>query len=76
MIAADFNQMPGGGREPIANVAHITAGSAAQNMYTAGTPYGVQMLTQVNMNQKALNKGLKLPKDVVPPALISFGFAD
>ena len=45
VIAADFSQMPSMDREMVSNVAFFTAGSAAQNMYTAGTIHGLQMLT-------------------------------
>jgi len=76
VIAADFSQMPGGENEMTKNVAHLPAGSSAQNMYTAGILHDVQMLTQITINHAVLKEGLDLPEDVVPLALLSFGHSD
>jgi nitroreductase len=75
VIAADFSQMPSMDREMVSNVAFFTAGSSAQNMYTAGTIHGLQMLTQITIDTNVLEKELKLTDDVVPLVLLSFGFS-
>ena len=51
VIAADFNEMPGSNKD-VKNVAYLSAGSAAQNMYVAGAVYNIQMLTKVSINKK------------------------
>ncbi len=74
VIAADFNEMPGSNKD-VKNVAFLSAGSAAQNMYVAGAVFNVQMLTQVSINKKRLKKQLELPDGVEPLATLTFGYA-
>ncbi len=74
VIAADFNEMPGSNKD-VKNVAFLSAGSAAQNMYVAGAVFNVQMLTQVSINKKRLKKQLDLPEGVEPLATLTFGYA-
>ena len=74
VIAADFNEMPGSNKD-VGNVAFLSAGSAAQNMYVAGAVYNIQMLTQVSINKKRLKKILNLPDKVEPLATLTFGYA-
>ena len=62
--------------EEVRNVAFLSAGSAAQNMYVAGAVYKIQMLTQVSISNKAIKKGLNLPKDVEPLTILSFGYSE
>ena len=75
VIAADFNEMPGSNKD-VKNVAFLSAGSAAQNMYVAGAVYNVQTMTQVSINKKKLKKQLKLPDKVEPLATLTFGHAN
>ncbi|MBW1891404.1 MAG: nitroreductase family protein [Deltaproteobacteria bacterium] len=75
VIAADYNEMPSFNEE-IRNVAFMSAGSAAQNMYVAGAVFKIQMLTQVSIPNKALKKRLNLPKSVEPLTILSFGYSD
>lgn len=75
VIAADFDKMPSFNKD-VKNVAFLSAGSAAQNMYVAGAVYNVQMLTQVSINKKKLKKQLKLPDKVEPLATLTFGHAN
>ena len=74
VIAADFNEMPSSNKD-VRNVAFLSAGSAAQNMYVAGAVYNVQMLTQVSINNKRLKKLLNLPDKTEPLATLTFGYA-
>jgi len=75
LIAADYNEMPGF-KEEIRNVAFMSAGSAAQNMYVAGAVFKIQMLTQVSIPNKAIREGLNLPKGVEPLTILSFGYSE
>lgn len=75
VIAADFNEMPSYNKD-VKNVAFLSAGSAAQNMYVAGAVYNIQMLTQVNINKKRIKKNLNLPDNVEPLATLTFGYAN
>lgn len=75
VIAANFNEMPSFNEE-VRNVAFLSAGSAAQNMYVAGAVYKIQMLTQVSISNKAIKKGLNLPKGVEPLTILSFGYSE
>jgi len=75
VIAADFNEMPGFSEE-VRNVAFLSAGSAAQNMYVAGAVYKIQMLTQVSISNDEIKKGLNLPNGVEPLTILSFGYAE
>jgi len=75
VIAADYNEMPSFNEE-IRNVAFLSAGSAAQNMYVAGAVYKIQMLTQVSIPNQAIKNGLNLPKGVEPLTILSFGFSE
>ncbi|MBW2176816.1 MAG: nitroreductase family protein, partial [Deltaproteobacteria bacterium] len=75
VIAADYNEMPSFNEE-IRNVAFMSAGSAAQNMYVAGAVFKIQMLTQVSIPNKAIKKRLNLPKSVEPLTILSFGYSD
>ena len=74
VIAVDFNEMPGFNKD-VKNVAFLSAGSAAQNMYVAGAVYNIQMLTQVSINKKRIKKQLDLPDKVEPLATLTFGHA-
>ncbi len=74
VIAADFNEMPSSNKD-VKNVAFLSAGSAAQNMYVAGAVYKIQMLTQVSINKKRIKKNLNLPDNVEPLATLTFGYA-
>ncbi len=74
VIAADFNEMPGSNKD-VKNVAFLSAGSAAQNMYVAGAVFDIQMLTQVSINKKKLKKQLDLPDGIEPLATLTFGYA-
>ncbi|MBU8849881.1 MAG: nitroreductase family protein [Desulfobacterales bacterium] len=75
VIAADFDEMPGSNKD-VKNVAFLSAGSAAQNMYVAGAVYNIQMLTQVSINKKRIKKQLNLPDKVEPLATLTFGYAN
>lgn len=75
VIAADFDKMPGGNNGSTRDVAFMTAGSVAQNMYIAGAVYNIQMLTQVSIKHKNIKNGLNLPKDVEPLTILSFGYS-
>lgn len=75
VIAADFNEMPSYNKD-VKNVAFLSAGSAAQNMYVAGAVYNIQMLTQVSINKKQIKKNLNLPDNVEPLATLTFGYAN
>ncbi len=75
VIAADYDEMPSFNEE-IRNVAFMSAGSAAQNMYVAGAVFKIQMLTQVSIPNKAIKKGLNLPKGVEPLTILSFGYSE
>ncbi len=74
VIAADFNKMPSSNKD-VKNVAFLSAGSAAQNMYVAGAVHNIQMLTQVSINKKRLKKILNLPDETEPLATLTFGYA-
>ena len=74
-IAADYNEMPSFSEE-VRNVAFLSAGSAAQNMYVAGAVFKIQMLTQVSISNKAIKKGLNLAKGVEPLTILSFGYSE
>ena len=74
VIAADFDEMPSSNKEA-RNVAFMSAGSAAQNMYVAGAVHNIQMLTQVSIPKKKIKKGLNLPKDIEPLTILSFGYS-
>jgi len=75
VINADFDEMPGSNSGTTRDVAFMTAGSAAQNMYVAGAVYGIQMLTQVSIREGQIKKGLNLPEDVEPLIILSFGYS-
>lgn len=75
VIAADFNEMPGGNKGTTRDVAFLSAGSAAQNMYVAGAAYDIQMLTQVSIEHNKIKKGLNLPGEVEPLTILSFGYS-
>jgi len=74
VIAADYNEMPSYNKD-VKNVAFLSAGSAAQNMYVAGAVYNIQMLTQVSINKNRIRKNLNLPDKVEPLATLTFGYA-
>jgi len=75
VIAADFDEMPSGNTGTTRDVAFMSAGSAAQNMYVAGAVYNIQMLTQVSIKEEKIKKGLNLPENVEPLTILSFGYA-
>ena len=75
MIAADLNQMPSYNQD-VKNVAFLSAGSAAQNMYVVGAAYHVQMLTQVSFRNDRIIKGLELADNIEPLAILTFGYAN
>ncbi|MCP3952114.1 MAG: hypothetical protein GY697_07845 [Desulfobacterales bacterium] len=75
VIAADFNEMPSYNKD-VKNVAFLSAGSAAQNMYVAGAVYNIQMLTQVSISKDRIRKNLNLPDKVEPLATLTFGYAN
>ena len=75
VIAADFNKMPGGKKGTSRDVAFISAGSAAQNMVVAGTALNIQMLIQSSIKHNKIRKGLDLPKNIEPLAILSFGYS-
>jgi len=58
------------------NVAFLSAGSAAQNMYVAGAVNKIQMLTQVSISNQTIKKGLNLAKGVEPLTILSFGYSE
>ena len=73
VIAADFNNIHSANKE-IRNVAFVSAGSAAQNMYVAGAVYNIQMFTKVFISEKWLTKSLNLPNKVEPLITLAFGY--
>ena len=75
VIAADYNEMPSFSEE-VRNVAFLSAGSAAQNMYVAGAVYKIQMLTQVSISNQAIKTELNLAKGVEPLTILSFGYLE
>jgi|GEM_PF-4042325 len=75
LIAADLNRMPSFNQD-VRNVAYLSAGSAAQNMYLMGTANHVQMLTQVSFRNDRLIKSLALPDNIEPLAILTFGYAN
>ena len=74
VIAADFDKMPGSNSD-VKNVAFLSAGSAAQNMYIAGAAYGIQMLTQVSIKHDELKTKLNMPNKMEPLTILSFGYS-
>ncbi len=74
VITANFNEMPRYNKD-VKNVAFLSAGSAAQNMYIAGSVYNIQMLTQVSINKKEIKELLKLSENVEPLTTLTFGYA-
>ena len=75
VIAADFDAMPSGFKGMTRDVALFSAGSAAQNMYVAGTVYKIQMLTQLSMKNNEIKKGLDLTGDIETLMILSFGYS-
>ncbi len=75
IIAADFNKITSSHKE-IRNVAFVSAGSAAQNIYLAGAVYNIQTFTKVFIGKKWLTKALDLPDNVEPMITLDFGYAD
>lgn len=74
VISVNYNNMPGGKKTINSNVGYMTAGFAAQNMFTAGSLYNIQMLTQVYFKNDYLKKELKILKNEELLTLISFGY--
>ena len=74
VIAADFDNMLGGKKGMARDVAFMSAGAAAQNMIVAGAASNVQMLIQVSIKHNGIKKGLNLPKNIEPLALLPFGY--
>ncbi len=75
VIAADFNKITSSHGE-VRNVAFVSAGSAAQNIYLAGAVYNIQTFTKVFIQKKWLTKTLDLPDKVEPLVTLAFGYAD
>ncbi len=75
VIVADFNNIHSSNRD-IGNVAFVSAGSAAQNMYVASAVYNIQTFTKVFIQKKWLKKFLKLPNKVEPMVTVAFGYVD
>ncbi|MCP4137009.1 MAG: hypothetical protein GY754_38935 [bacterium] len=73
ILCADYGKLSGGKTNTTRDAALLTAGSAAQNMRIIGTAHKVQMLTQVYFSGAQLKKKLKIPGNVEPLALVSFG---
>jgi len=73
VIAADFNQIYSS-HAGIRDVAFVSAGSAAQNMYVAGAVYNIQTFTKVFINQKRLTEILDLPDKIEPLVTVAFGY--
>jgi len=74
VIAADFNEIVSS-HPDIRDVAFVSAGSAAQNMYVAGSVYNIQTFTKVFIDTKRLKKLLELPDTVEPLMTVAFGYA-
>jgi len=74
VIVADFNEIHSS-HSGIRDVAHVSAGSAAQNIYVAGAAYGIQTFTHVFIGKKRLTKLLNLPDKAEPLVTIAFGYA-
>jgi hypothetical protein len=74
VIAADFNKITSS-NSAVRDVAFVSAGSAAQNMYVAGAAFGIQTFTKVFISEKWLTKLLNLQDKVEPLVTISFGYA-
>jgi len=74
VIAADFNEITSSHKN-IRDVAFVSAGSAAQNMYVAGAAYNIQMLTKVFINKKRLKTILNLHDEIEPLITLTFGYA-
>jgi len=74
VIAVDFNEIASS-HPDIRDVAFVSAGSAAQNMYVAGSVYNIQTFTKVFIDTKRLKKLLELPDTVEPLMTVAFGYA-
>jgi len=75
LIAADYDKITSSNAKR-KNVAFVSAGSAAQNMYLAGAVYNIQMLTKVYINEKRLKKIFNLPDNIEPLVTLTFGYAN
>jgi nitroreductase len=74
VVVADFNKITSS-NSAVRDVAFVSAGSAAQNMYLAGAVYGIQTFTKVFISKKWLKKLLNLPDRVEPLVTLSLGYA-
>lgn len=75
VISADFTKIHSS-HPDARDVAVISAGSAAQNIYVAGAAYGIQTFTKVYIKKKLLGNILNLPADSEPLVTIGFGYAN
>ena len=73
--SANIGQMPSANEGSTRDVAFMTAGSAAQDMYVAAAVYDIQMLTQVSIQEQNIKKGLNLARNAEPLAILSFGYS-